>query len=289
MLDYQKLKSLDLGVVTHAYTQRDTMLYALGIGLGMDPLDASQLPFVYEKNLRALPSMVAVLGGPGTAWRAEGMGVDWVKLVHGEQRIRLHRPLPVAATLTATNKVVSLTDKGPGKGAVMAIERVIHEQGHSEPLASTTQIAFLRGDGGFSATSGVSDPGPDALPSVPDGKPDIELELPSLPQSALIYRLSGDYNPLHCDPDVARAAGFTRPILHGLCTFGMAAHAVLRACCGYDGARIRSIAMRFTAPVYPGESVAFQIWRAGAHRLHLRARIAARDAVVLNGGLIELN
>jgi acyl dehydratase len=289
MLDYQKLKSLDLGVVTHTYTQRDSMLYALGIGLGADPLDASQLPFVYEKNLRAVPSMVAVLGGPGTAWRAEGMGVDWVKLVHGEQRIRLFRPLPIAATLTATNKVVSLTDKGPGKGAVMAIERVIHEKGHGEPLASTTQIAFLRGDGGFSATSGVSDAGPDALPAVPDGKPDIELTLTSLPQSALIYRLSGDYNPLHCDPDVARAAGFTRPILHGLCTFGMAAHAVLKACCGYDPTRVRSIAMRFTAPVYPGESVVFQIWRAGTQKLHLRARVAAREVVVLNGGLIELN
>jgi acyl dehydratase len=289
MLDYQKLKSLDLGIATHTYTQRDTMLYALGIGMAMDPLDASQLPFVYEKQLRAVPSMVAVLGGPGTAWRAEGMGVDWVKLVHGEQRIRLFRPLPVAATLTATNKVVSLSDKGAGRGAVMTIERVIHEKGHSDPLATTTQIAFLRGDGGFSATSGVSDPGPESLPAVPDSKPDIELELPSLPQSALIYRLSGDYNPLHCDPDVARAAGFSRPILHGLCTFGMAAHAVLRSCCGYDPARIRSMAVRFTAPVYPGETVGFQIWRSGPQKLQLRARIVGRDAVVLNSGLIELN
>jgi acyl dehydratase len=171
----------------------------------------------------------------------------------------------------------------------MTIERVIHEQGIAEPLATTTQIAFLRGDGGFSTTSGVSDPGLPSLPSVPEGKPDVEVELPSLPQSALIYRLSGDYNPLHCDPDVARAAGFTKPILHGLCTFGMATHAVLRTCCDYDVRRIKSIAMRFSAPVYPGETVAFQIWRSGAHKLHLRARIPARDAVVLNGGLIELN
>lgn len=289
MLNYQKLKNLDLGIATHRYSHRDTMLYALGIGMAMDPLDATQLPYVYEKNLRAVPSMVAVLGGPGNAWRVDGMGVDWVKLVHGEQRIRLFRPLPAAATLTATNRIVSLTDKGAGKGAVMTIERVIHEEGNAEPLATTTQIAFLRGDGGFSATSGVSDPGPDSLPAVPDSKPDIELELPSLPQSALIYRLSGDYNPLHCDPDVARAAGFQRPILHGLCTFGMAAHAVLKACCGYDATKIRAMAMRFTAPVYPGETVAFQIWRAGAQKLHLRARIPGRDAVVLNGGLIELS
>jgi acyl dehydratase len=289
MLDYQKLKNLDFGVVTQTYTQRDTILYALGIGMAMDPLDAQQLPFVYEKNLRSVPSMAAVLGGPGTAWRAEGFGVDWVKLVHGEQRIRIFKPLPVAATLTATNRVVSLTDKGAGKGAVMTIERVMYEKGSSEALASTTQIAFLRGDGGFSATSGVSDPGPDSLPSVPNTKPDYELELPSLAQSALIYRLSGDYNPLHCDPDVARAAGFDRPILHGLCTYGMATHAVLKACCAYDGSRIKFIAMRFTAPVFPGETVAFEIWRASANKLHLRAKVRARDVIVLNGGLIELN
>jgi acyl dehydratase len=288
MLDYQKLKNLEFGVVTHSYTQRDTILYALGIGFGRDPLDPQELPFVYEKNLRAVPSMVAVLGAPGTGWRYEDLGVDWVKLVHGEQRIRIFRPLPVAATLTSTAKIVSLTDKGADKGAVMVTERLLYEKGSSEPLASTTQIGFLRGDGGFSAASGVSDPGPATLPPVPDGEPDIELELPSLPQSALIYRLSGDYNPLHCDPDFARAAGFSRPILHGLCTFGMAAHAVLKACCDYDGARVKSMAMRFTAPVYPGETVGFQIWRAGANRLHLRARVPDRDVVVLNGGLVEL-
>jgi acyl dehydratase len=124
---------------------------------------------------------------------------------------------------------------------------------------------------------------------VPKTAPDYEVELPSLPQSALIYRLSGDYNPLHVDPEVAGAAGFTKPILHGLCTFGMAAHAVLKACVGYDTERIKSMAMRFTAPVYPGESVLFQIWRASSQRLHLRARIAAREVVVLNSGLIELS
>jgi len=288
MLDYHKLKNHDLGLVTHTYTQRDTMLYALGIGMGMDPLDAQQLPFVYEKNLRMVPSMVAVLGGPGTNWRDEKFGIDWVKLVHGEQRIRIFKPLPVAATVTATNKIVSLTDKGAGKGAVMMTERTLYEMGSAEPLASTTQIAFLRGNGGFSAVSGVSDPGPDSLPAVPDSKPDIEVELPSLQQSALIYRLSGDYNPLHVDPEVARAAGFSKPILHGLCTFGMAAHAVLKACCGYDGERIKSMAMRFTAPVYPGETVAFQIWRGASGKLHLRARIPAREVIVLNGGLIEI-
>jgi acyl dehydratase len=288
MLDYQAVKNWDFGVLRHEYTQRDTMLYALGVGLGCDPLDAGQLRFVFEKDLQTLPSMVAVLGTPGFWWREPRTGADWVKLVHGEQRIQVFRPLPAAAILTAKNRVVSLTDKGPGKGAIAVIERDIYESGSTEPLARTTQVTFLRGDGGFSGQSGVSDAGPEALPGVPETAPDIELELPSLEQAALIYRLSGDYNPLHADPDVARAAGFKRPILHGLCTFGMATHAVLKSCCEYDATRIKSMAVRFTAPVYPGETIRFQLWRRDA-KVHLRARIDARDVVVLNNGIVELS
>lgn len=288
MLDYQAVKNWDFGELSHTYTQRDTMLYALGVGLGADPLDAGQLRFVFEKNLQALPSMVAVLGTPGFWWRDARTGADWVKLVHGEQRIQVFKPLPVAATLLAKNRVVSLTDKGPGKGAIAVIERDIYESGTTEPLARTTQVTFLRGDGGFSERSGISDAGPEALPGVPETAPDLEVELPSLEQAALIYRLSGDYNPLHADPDVARAAGFTRPILHGLCTFGMATHAVVKSCCEYDATRIKSMAVRFTAPVYPGETIRFQLWRRNA-KVHLRARIDARDLVVLNNGIVELN
>jgi acyl dehydratase len=289
MLNYRKLRGLDLGTQTHRYTQRDTMLYALGIGLGADPLDPAQLRFVYEKNLRALPSMVSVLGGTGAAWRDDSMGVDWLKLVHGEQRVRLFKPLPVAATLSVTSRIVSLTDKGAQRGAVMVVERTMCEEGSREPLANTTQTLLLRGDGGFSAGSGESDPAPERLPLLPDSKPDVELELTSLPQAALIYRLSGDYNALHVDPEVARAGGFDRPILHGLCSFGMATHAVLKACCDYDADRIKSVAMRFSAPVYPGETLKFEIWRAGDEVLRLRARASARNVVVLNGGVIELN
>lgn len=288
MLDYQAVKNWDFGDLSHTYTQRDTMLYALGVGLGADPMDAGQLRFVFEKDLQVLPSMVAVLGTPGFWWRDARTGADWVKLVHGEQRIQIFRPLPAAATLVAKNRVVSLTDKGPGKGAIAVIERDIYESGNTQPLARTTQVTFLRGDGGFSERSGKSDAGPEALPGVPETAPDIELELPSLEQAALIYRLSGDYNPLHADPEVARAAGFTRPILHGLCTFGMAAHAIVKSCCGYDAARIKAMAVRFTAPVYPGETIKFQLWRRD-QKMHLRARIDARDIVVLNNGIVELS
>jgi acyl dehydratase len=287
MLDYQAVRNWDFGEIRHTYTERDTMLYALGVGVGSDPLDAGQLRFVFEKDLQVVPSMVAVLGTPGFWWRDPRTGADWVKLVHGEQRIELFGPLPSAGTLIARNRVVAVTDKGPGKGAVAVIERDIFAPDAVKPLARATQVTFLRGDGGFSERSGVSDPGLDALPAVPDGAPDSEVELSAMEQAALIYRLSGDYNPLHADPEVARAAGFKRPILHGLCTFGMAAHAVLRAGCEYDAARIKAMAVRFTSPVYPGETIRFQFWKR-AEKLHLRARIDARDMIVLNNGIVDL-
>jgi acyl dehydratase len=288
MLDYQTIKNWPFAEVTHTYSERDTLLYALGLGVGSDPLDVGQLRFVYEKELQAMPSMAAVLGSPGFWWRDPGTGADWVKIVHGEQRIQLFEPLPVASTLVAKNRVVSLTDKGVGKGAIAVIDRDIYEQSSGKLLARTTQVSFLRGDGGFSEQSGLSDAGPAPLPAVPERAPDMEVELTSLQQAALIYRLSGDYNPLHADPAVARAAGFTRPILHGLCTFGMATHAVLKQCCEYDAQRLKGLAMRFTSPVYPGETVRFQLWRADAQRIHLRARINARDVVVLNNGVVDL-
>ena len=287
MIDYNAVKNWNFGEIKHAYTERDTMLYALGVGFGADPLDAGQLRYIFEKNLQVVPSMVAVLGSPGFWWRDPRTGADWVKLVHGEQRIELHKPLPAAATLIAKNRVVSITDKGAGKGAITVIRRDLFIEGSNELLATTTQVSFLRGDGGFSATTGASDPGPDALPAVPERAADFELDLSSLEQAALIYRLSGDYNPLHADPDVARAAGFPRPILHGLCTFGMATHAVLKTVCDYDATRIKSMAVRFTSPVYPGEVVKFELWRV-QNKVHVRARIPARDVVALNNGVVEL-
>jgi acyl dehydratase len=288
MLDYQAVKNWDFGDIRHSYTRRDTMLYALGIGMGGNPLDAGELSFVFEKELQAVPTMVSVIGTPGFWWKDPRTGADWVKLVHGEQRIELFKPLPPEGTVVARNKLVSVTDKGAGKGAVAVIRREIFDEAGADRLAVSTQVTFLRGDGGFSEVSGVSDPGPEALPAVPERAPDIEADLTILEQAALIYRLSGDYNVLHADPEVARAAGFPRPILHGLCTFGMAAHAVLRACCGFDASRLRSFSTRFTSPVYPGETVRFQIWREGGGVLRLRARVEARDAVVLNNGVVEL-
>lgn len=288
MLDYRAVKNWDFGEIVQTYSQRDTILYALGIGMGVEPLNEGQLRFVFEKDLQAVPTMAAVLGSPGFWWKNPATGADWVRLMQGEQHVRLFRPLPVEATVVARNRVVSITDKGPGRGAIVVIERDIVDQVDRELLAQNRMVTFLRGDGGYSERAGVSDPGPESLPPVPERAPDVEVDLSSLEQAALIYRLSGDYNTLHADPEVANAAGFHRPVLHGLCTYGMAAHAVLRTCCGYDASRFRSMALRFTSPVYPGETVRFQIWRESDTHLRLRALVAARDVVVLNNGIVEL-
>jgi acyl dehydratase len=288
VLDYHAMKGRDFGEVTQTYSPRDTILYALSIGLGADPLDAGQLRFVVEKDLQALPTMATVLASPPSIWRDPRSGVDYLKLVHGEQRLQLFKPLPVEATVSARERVVSLTDLGPGKGAIARVARELFDKASGERLAESVGVLFMRGDGGFSERSGVNDPRPERLPAPPDREPDVQTELASMPQAALIYRLNGDYNPLHCDPQVARAAGFPRPILHGLCSFGMAAHAVLKSCCDYQPARIRGIAARFTAPVFPGETLRFSIWRVGEALVHFRATVDVRATVVLDHGVVEL-
>ena len=288
MLNYDTVKNWPFKPIVQTYTRRDSMLYALGLNMGADPMDRGQLRFVFEKDLQTLPTMATVLGSPGFWWRDPATGADWVKLVHGEQSIRLYKPLPAEATVIAQNRVVSITDKGAGKGAMVVINRQIKDQATGDVLADVVHGTFLRGDGGYSKGPEQSDPGPPVLPAPPDSPPAIEMEFDCLAQQALIYRLSGDYNPLHADPDVATAAGFARPILHGLCTYGMAAHAVLRAVTHYDATRIKAISTRFTSPVYPGETIKFQLWPRDSNSFSLRARIDARNVVVLNNGWVEL-
>jgi acyl dehydratase len=288
MLDYQALKEWDFGTIVHTYTTRDTILYALGIGMGADPMDEGELKYVLETSLQAVPTIASVLGTPGFFWRDPRTGADWVKLVHGEQALRVLKPVPAATTVTASNRILSITDKGPGKGALVLIERELRDQADGTLIAQNRMLVFLRGDGGYSRQAGRSDPAPEPLPPVPERDPDFEVSLATLARQALIYRLSGDYNLLHADPAIARAAGFARPILHGLCTYGMAAHAVLKTVARYESALIRSIAARFTTPVYPGETVRFQLWERNSTSFHVRARVDARDTTVLNNGLVEL-
>ena len=288
MLDYEICKNWTFPDLVHRYTERDTMLYALGLGFGQDPMDRGALRFVYEEELQAVPTMAAVMGSPGIWWRDPRTGADAVKLVHGEQDVRLLRPLPVKGGVVARNRVVSLTDKGVGKGAVAVVLRTLVDAASGDVVAESRNMTFLRGDGGFSANGGQSDPGPEPLPAVPERAADVEVSYATRPEAALIYRLSGDVNPLHADPDVAAKAGFDRPILHGLCTYGMAARAVIEKVLDHDAARLKRLALRFTSPVWPGESVRYELWREGATVLRLRASVDARKTVVLNNGVVEV-
>ena len=292
-IDYHRLKARDFGVIRQTYTERDTLLYALSLGLGNDPLDPDALPFIYEGapgGLRALPTLAAVLGYPGFWARQPDSGIDWVRLMHGEQGLTLHRPLPAAGTVLGRNRISHLIDKGEGKGAIVVVERQV--EGEDGTLYATLrQVIFCRGDGGFSQLNGgqPSDPPLPALPTTPEDRaPDCTDDQPTRPEAALLYRLMGDDNPLHADPAVARAAGFERPILHGLASYGLAARAILRQCAGNDPARLRSLDLRFAAPVFPGETLRTEIWREGS-RVQFRARVLERDRVVLSHGVAQID
>jgi acyl dehydratase len=294
-ISYQHLKQRPFAPVRQRYTERDTMLYALSLGLGNDPLDGHALPFVYEGapgGLRAMPTLAVVLGYPGFWARESDTGIDWVKVLHGEQRMRLHRPLPASAEVVGHTRITHLSDKGEGKGAILVSERRV-ETAAGELLATVQQVSFLRGDGGYSQAGGgqPSDAPLPPLAHTPDDRaPDFTDTQHTRPEAALLYRLMGDFNPLHADPAVARKAGFDRPILHGLASYGLVAHALLRQCAGRDPARLKALDIRFAAPVYPGETLVTEIWRMPGQpsRLQLRARVLERDKVVLSHGYAEL-
>lgn len=278
--DYDTVMNWPFEVIEHSYTEKDSILYALGLGYGADPMDENQLQFVFEEPaLTAVPTMAVVLAIPGFWMRDPKAGVDWVKLLHGEQGLTIHKPLPAAATVTAQSKVTRIIDKGPDKGALVYIERTVRNTATSEDLATISQVAFCRGDGGCGGPGGAQ-PKPH---QIPERAPDAVVEIGSVPQAALIYRLSGDPNPLHASPKVAQAAGFERPILHGLCTYGIAGHAVMKQFCGYDATRLRGLDLRFSAPVYPGETIATEMWKDG-ETVSFRSTAVERDVVVLNNG-----
>jgi len=279
-IDPDKLYALEFPEVEQAYGWRDSAIYALGLGLGINPLDERQLPFVTENSDVALPTMANVLCYPGFWMRDLDSGIDWVKVVHGEQAMRLHRPIPAEGRLVGRTSIVDIVDKGPGKGALVYAERRISNMASGEPVATLLQTVFCRGDGGFGGKSEVTrQPQP-----IPDRAPDMSIELPTHPHIALIYRLSGDLNPLHSDPSSARRAGFDRPILHGLATYGIAGHGLLALLCDYDARRLTTMAGRFSAPVYPGETLRVDVWREAPSQAAFEVVVPARGATVMTNG-----
>ncbi len=283
MLDYAKVRHWQSAEIRHTYTARDVMLYALGVGMAQDPLDRDELRYVLEKDLRVLPSMAAVLGSPGFWMRDHpGVGIDYVRLVHGEQSITLHQELPAAGTLIGKSRVTRVVDKGAGKGALVHVEKNLADAASGALLATCESVVFCRGDGGFSVSGGGDEPAA-APQATPERAPELVLDFQTRPEAALIYRLSGDFNPLHADPDVAAKADFARPILHGLATYGVACHGLVKGFCGYDAARLKSISARFSAPAYPGDLIRLECWNVG-DEVAFRARVPARDVTVLSHG-----
>jgi len=282
-IDIDKLKNWRFDPVRQTYAERDTILYALGVGIGHDPLDRDALRYVYGDGLQALPTMAVVLGYPGFWAQDPATGIDWVRLLHGEQSLELHAPLPAAGTVVGTTRVTAIVDKGAGKGALMYSERDIVDAASGQLLAVSRSVSFMRGDGGFAAGGQKSDAAPAPRTATPETAPDHVCELTTRPESALIYRLSGDYNPVHADPAVAKAAGFERPILHGLCSFGVTGHALLKTLCGWNAGRLKEIGCRFSSPVYPGETLRVEMWRRG-EAVQFRTWALERNVVVLSHG-----
>ena len=267
---------------TQRYDWRDSALYALGLGVGSDPLDEDELPYVYEGRAQcAMPSQCMVLGWP-EFWHADpATGIDWVNIVHGEERFELHRPLPLAATVRATHRVRSVVDKGAGRGALIHFDTEIADAQSGEAIATLQSTQFLRGDGGC----GSHGTAPPAMPPLrADVLPTAVIEYRTTPQAALLYRLvSRDYMPIHADPVAARRAGFERPISHGLNTMGLACRAVLKRFSPGRGARLRSMFVRFASPAYPGDTIRVELFQEGP-TIHFRAIAVERDVTVLDRG-----
>jgi acyl dehydratase len=282
-LNAEKLLALQIPDVEHTYGPKDCMLYALGLGLGQDPLNENELAFVYEKNLKVLPTFAVMMGYAAYWLRLPEIGVTWEKVVHGEQGLTLHEPVMTEGHVIGRTRILDVVDKGAGKGALVFSQREIVDKASGRRLATLTQTTFCRGDGGFGGAKRETPP-PHALPArAPDGV----CDLPTRPEMALIYRLSGDTNALHVDPEFAKAAGYPRPVLHGLATFGVAGHALLKAVCGYEPARLTAMAGRFSAPVFPGETIRTEFWRDGSV-VSFRVRVKERDVIAIDRGYAEV-
>lgn len=273
---------------TFSYGDKDVMLYALGVGMSRDPMNETELAFTYERNLKVIPTAATVLAGRG---QAEPLPTkpghrpsqpNYLMLVHGEQKVELHRPLPTSGTFTTESRTVGAYDKGKDKGAVLVSETIWRDEA-GEKVATLTGSSFCRADGGF---GGPSEGQPEPHP-IPQRPADLSVDIETREDQALLYRLNGDRNPLHSDPESARKSGFPRPILHGLCTYGITCRAVLQAITGYDPDQILSHQARFSAPVFPGDTITVDLWRDG-REISFEARVKARNATVIKNGLTML-
>ncbi len=264
-----------------AYRETDCLLYALGVGFGRDPVDRSELPFVFEgASLRIVPTMASALVSSSFI---AGCGWDYSRVLHGEERLELYRPLPPAARLLVNRRVAAVHDLGEDKGARILIESEARLASDDTVLFTLARSLIARGDGGFGGPKGPSP----SVHRLPDREADLSCEVSTRLDQALLYRLADDLNPLHADPALARRAGFERPILHGRCSYGVACRAILKTICGYDFTLIAGFDARFTAPVYPGDTLTTEMWQ-DRNVVSFRCIVRDRDSIVVDNGKCTL-
>lgn len=281
-LNYDDLMATSVADIPFSYGDTETMLYALSIGLGRDPLNRKELGYVYEQGLQLsiVPTMATVL--VPDLFPAD-LGWDYTQVLHSEQRLTLYRPLPAAADLLINKRIVGAYDRGPMRGAIVLLEAEGRLAKDDTVLFTLGSTLVARGDGGFGGPAG-SGPAPHR---VPRREPDLSCDIESSPHQALLYRLNGDRNPLHADPSLARQVGFRAPILHGLCTYGVACHAILQTICDYDYTLIGGFDARFSAPVVPGDTITTDMWQDG-NIVSFQCSVKARDSVVIRNGRCTL-
>ncbi len=275
------------GPSTQTWSSRDTLLYALGVGAGLD-----ELAFTTENShgidQQVLPTFGVIAGG-GLAAIAKAGDINWGRLVHGSQSVRLNRPLTPDGELSVTSEIADIQDKGEGKNAIITLVGRGVDPGSGELVLETSSTLVIRGAGGFGGQPGASA----AKVEFPDREPDVQIAYVTREDQALTYRLSGDRNPLHSDPWFAtEKAGFPKPILHGLCSYGFTGRALLHGLCDGDPARFRSMNARFSSPVFPGETLTTSAWRTGDGTAVFRTEAAGADGsdkrIVIDGGVLEL-
>ena len=283
ILNIEKLLAYEIPEARDDYDPRDAILYALGVGTGLsEKIDETGM--LFERDLQVLPTMALVLGTPGFWPMDPGSGLDRVNILHGEQRLKIFEPLDPFGTMIGETKITDIADKGPGNAALIrAVKELRTPSGLLIAEASETWVA--RGAGGFGGERNL--PG-NPRPPVPPRDPDFEVVLPTSLSQAAMYRLSGDRNPLHIDPDVAQNAGFDRPILHGLSTMGLVGRALIHACCGGIAKNLHDIGARFIAPVYPGETIRTHIWQDN-DIIQFRAEVIEGGEVVVDNGLAQIS
>lgn len=273
----------ELDEASFSWQSSDVLLYHLALGAGSPPTDPAELRYTYEKDLRVLPTFATVAPTLGTeeppAVSFPGVDIDLAKVVHGKEQVTVHRPIPTQGKATSRTRIADVLDKG--KAAVIQTETEVSDSA-GNPLWTINRGIFAQGEGGFGGHRGASD-----RVELPDRDPDEVIDTPTLPQQALLYRLCGDRNPLHVDPEFAKSAGFDQPILHGLCTYGVVAKAVTDRLLDADVTRVRSFSAQFAGIVLPGETLRTRVWREGDRLLVSTSAPDRDEAGVLSNAVLE--